>query len=52
VLADPVRQGGLDAVMTNATLHHLPDARDGLQRMTTLVRPGGALTIVTLARAG
>jgi 2-polyprenyl-3-methyl-5-hydroxy-6-metoxy-1,4-benzoquinol methylase len=51
VLAEVVTPpGGFDAVVSNATLHHLPDTRIGLQRLSALVRPGGVLAIVTFAR--
>jgi len=50
VLADVVTPGSFDAVVSNATLHHLPDTRTGLRRLSTLVRPGGVLAIVTFAR--
>ena len=39
-----------DVVTSVATLHHV-DARAGLLRMRSLVRPGGLLAIIGLARA-
>ncbi len=39
-----------DAVVSNATLHHLPDTRAALRRMAELLRPGGRLGIVGFAR--
>ncbi|WP_432885466.1 class I SAM-dependent methyltransferase [Kribbella sp. CA-245084] len=39
-----------DVVASVATLHHV-DARAGLLRMSSLVRPGGVLAVVGLARA-
>ena len=39
-----------DAVVSNATLHHLPDARAALRRLSQLVRPGGTLAIVGFTR--
>lgn len=39
-----------DAVVSVATLHHLGTAR-GLERMRELLRPGGTLAVVGLARA-
>lgn len=50
VLADVVPPGSFDAVVSNAALHHLPDTRTGLRRLSTLIRPGGVLAIVTFAR--
>lgn len=38
------------AVVSNATLHHLPDARAALARLGELVAPGGRLAIVTFVR--
>jgi 2-polyprenyl-3-methyl-5-hydroxy-6-metoxy-1,4-benzoquinol methylase len=39
-----------DAVVSNATLHHLPDSKAALHRLSELVRPGGTLAIVGFAR--
>ncbi len=50
VLTDVITPGSFDAVVSNATLHHLPDTRAGLRRLSALVRPGGILAIVTFAR--
>ncbi len=51
VLADVVTpSGGFDAVVSNAILHHFPDTRIGLRRLSTLVCPGGFLAIVAFAR--
>lgn len=44
--------GSFDAVVSNATLHHLPDTREALRRLRDLVRPGGTLAIVAFARPG
>ncbi len=44
--------GCFDAVVSNATLHHLPDTREALRRLRGLVRPGGTLAIVAFARPG
>jgi SAM-dependent methyltransferase len=38
-----------DVVASVATLHHV-DARKGLQRLADLVRPGGVLVVIGLAR--
>jgi 2-polyprenyl-3-methyl-5-hydroxy-6-metoxy-1,4-benzoquinol methylase len=44
--------GSFDAVVSNATLHHLPDTREALRRLRDRVRPGGTLAIVAFARPG
>jgi 2-polyprenyl-3-methyl-5-hydroxy-6-metoxy-1,4-benzoquinol methylase len=49
-LADEL--GDFDAVVSNATLHHLPDIRAALACLRGLVRPGGMLALVTFARPG
>ena len=43
---------GVDAVVSNATLHHLPDTGAALARMGGLLRPGGRLGVVGFARNG
>lgn len=42
--------GIFDAVLSVATLHHLP-LEDGLRRMSELVAPGGVLGVVGIARS-
>lgn len=49
-LADEL--GDFDAVVSNATLHHLPDIPAALATLRALVRPGGTLALVTFARPG
>jgi 2-polyprenyl-3-methyl-5-hydroxy-6-metoxy-1,4-benzoquinol methylase len=44
--------GAFDAVVSNATLHHLPDTRVALRRLGSLVGPGGTLAVVAFARPG
>lgn len=44
-------QAGFDLVTAVAVLHHLP-LQPGLSRLAALVRPGGALGVVGLYRAG
>ncbi len=44
--------GYFDAVVSNATLHHLPDTRVALRCMRERVRPGGTLALVAFARPG
>jgi SAM-dependent methyltransferase len=55
VLGDFRRQvfepGSFDFVCSVATLHHM-DAAAGLRRMADLLRPGGRLVLVGLARLG
>ena len=46
----PFVPGSFDLVATIATLHHV-DAEVGLQQLADLVRPGGALVVVGLARS-
>ncbi|WP_371406369.1 class I SAM-dependent methyltransferase [Kribbella sp. NBC_00662] len=48
-LDHPLEPASYDVVTSVATLHHV-DARTGLLRMRSLVRPGGVLAIVGLAR--
>jgi 2-polyprenyl-3-methyl-5-hydroxy-6-metoxy-1,4-benzoquinol methylase len=50
VLSHPLGQQSFDAVVSNAALHHLPDARAALRRLSQLVRPGGTLAIVGFTR--
>ncbi|WP_230684913.1 bifunctional 2-polyprenyl-6-hydroxyphenol methylase/3-demethylubiquinol 3-O-methyltransferase UbiG [Cellulomonas sp. JZ18] len=50
VLTYPFAPASFDLVAAVATLHHL-DARTGLLRLADLVRPGGRLAVVGLARA-
>jgi 2-polyprenyl-3-methyl-5-hydroxy-6-metoxy-1,4-benzoquinol methylase len=49
VLSHPLES--FDAVVSNATLHQLPDAEAALRRLSELVRPGGTLAIVGFPRA-
>jgi 2-polyprenyl-3-methyl-5-hydroxy-6-metoxy-1,4-benzoquinol methylase len=44
--------GTFDAVVSNATLHHLPDTRAALACLRALLMPGGTLALVTFARPG
>lgn len=49
VLTYPFEPGSFDAVLSVATLHHLP-LEAGLRRLAELVAPGSVLGIVGLAR--
>ncbi|MFI6292403.1 class I SAM-dependent methyltransferase [Nonomuraea sp. NPDC050790] len=49
-LTHPFEPGSFDVVASVATLHHM-DAADGLARMSELLRPGGVLAVVGLARS-
>ena len=51
ILADSFAPGSFDAVVSNATLHHLPDTESALRHLGALVRPGGTVAIVTFPRA-
>ena len=48
-LATPFRPGSVDLVTSVASLHHM-DAEAALRRMADLLRPGGVLAVVGLAR--
>src|SRR3954454_6425703 len=50
VLTAPFADGSFDLVTSVAMLHHL-DARAALTRMKELVRPGGRLAVLGLARS-
>jgi len=49
VLDHPFVPGSFDLVASVATLHHM-DGAEGLARMRDLVRPGGVVVVVGLAR--
>lgn len=48
-LSHPFTPSSFDAVLSVATLHHM-DAAAGLRRMRELVRPGGLVGVIGLAR--
>ena len=48
-LSYPFQPASFDAVLSVATLHHV-DAEVGLRRMAQLVRPGGLVGVIGLAR--
>lgn len=50
VLRAPFRSSAFDAVVSIATLHHMA-AKAGLVAMADLIRPGGTLVVVGLARS-
>jgi SAM-dependent methyltransferase len=50
ILDHPFEPASFDVVASIAALHHM-DARSGLEAMRDLVRPGGVLVVVGLARA-
>jgi SAM-dependent methyltransferase len=50
VLTAPLADGSFDLVTSVAMLHHV-DARGALTRMKELVRPGGRLAVLGLARS-
>ncbi len=47
----PLEPGSFDLVTAVASLHHM-DAEAALRRMADLLRPGGALVVIGLARNG
>ncbi|NNG21041.1 class I SAM-dependent methyltransferase [Naumannella sp. ID2617S] len=50
LMAADLPLGAFDAVLSNATLHHLQDTGAALDRLGDLVRPGGVLRVVGFAR--
>ncbi len=50
-LTYPLKPASFDAIVCAATLHHM-DTALALQRMRELLRPGGTLGIIGLARSG
>lgn len=50
VLTEPLAPASFDAVVAVASLHHL-GTRTGLDRLAGLVKPGGTLVVVGLARS-
>jgi SAM-dependent methyltransferase len=46
ILTDPIEESSYDFVVARALLHHVPSARNCLQRMLTALKPGGALLII------
>ena len=52
ILTHPLEPESFDAVLSNAALHHQPDAGAALCRLRQLVRPGGTLAIVGFTRFG
>jgi SAM-dependent methyltransferase len=43
ILDGPVEQGAYDVVTARALLHHLPSAKEAVQRMIAALKPGGVL---------
>lgn len=52
LLSYPFEPESFDVVVSNATLHHLPDTGRGLERIRELVRPDGRVGIVGFATNG
>jgi 2-polyprenyl-3-methyl-5-hydroxy-6-metoxy-1,4-benzoquinol methylase len=50
VMSHPLEPESFDGVVSIATLHHLPEAA-ALARLAALVRPGGTVVVVGLARS-
>lgn len=49
-MSHPFEPASFDAVVSIAALHHMPEG-DALDRMAGLLRPGGTLCVVGLARS-
>jgi SAM-dependent methyltransferase len=43
ILQDAIEEGSYDLVVSRALLHHLPAAREALQRMIAALKPGGMI---------
>ena len=52
VFSPTLEPASFDVVVSNATLHHLPDTTSALERLADLVRPGGRLGVVGFATNG
>jgi len=50
VLTAQITSGTFDAIVSNATLHHLPDVPTALCRLRDLLEPGGTLAVVTFVK--
>lgn len=50
VMTHPFEPESFGAVVSNATLHHLPDTAKALERLRQLLRPGGTLALVCFVR--
>ncbi len=50
ILTVPLELKSFDAVVSNAALHHLDDTSAALQRLKSLVAPGGILAVVGFVR--
>ncbi len=50
VMTGELPHRGFDAVLANASLHHIEDTRGALIRLAELVLPGGTLAVVTFVR--
>jgi SAM-dependent methyltransferase len=46
ILEDPIEESSYDFVVARALLHHVPSARNSLQRMFAALKPGGALLLI------
>lgn len=51
VMDAPLERASFDAVVSNATLHHLDDTPAALSRLASLLAPGGTLAVVTFVRS-
>ena len=46
ILKDPTEAGTYDLVTARALLHHLPSAKEAVQRMIVALKPGGVLLLI------
>ncbi|OSC36880.1 class I SAM-dependent methyltransferase [Mycobacterium decipiens] len=50
IMTAELPNAGFDAVVSNATLHHIEDTRAALSRLASLMTPGGTLAVITFVK--